>query len=240
MQSPFKRPVTLLMSFFRTLCVAAAMAAGATHAELVHQYSFDDGTANDSVSGANGKLQKGAKVEDGVLTLGGDGGFVELPAGFIGTLTNFTISVWVKPDVVTNWVRVFDFGTAMGTSLFFTVQSGDRHTPAARFAITGKGISGEQQLAAPAALSAGTWTHIAITHSGATGILYIDGSPVATNTQMALGPASLGPTTRNYIGRSQYPHDPPFAGQIDELRIFDEALTPAGIIRKTYSTGAHQ
>ena len=220
----------------RIACMVFLSASAIAGAAMVHQYSFDDGDARDSVSSANGTPTGGAKISDGVLTLGGDGGHVELPAGFVSTLSNFTISAWVKVTANANWARVFDFSGGTGTGLFFCAQNGDTKT--ARFVITVTSNKSEQRINAKAPLPVGVWTHIAVTLTNGTGILYLDGSPVGTNTHITLTPASLGPTTHNYIGKSQYPKDPTFNGQIDELRIFDQALSPADIIRKTYSTGA--
>jgi hypothetical protein len=43
----------------------------------------------------------------------------------------------------------------------------------ARFAITSGGAGGEQQINAPAALPAGTWTHVAVTLAGNLGVLHV-------------------------------------------------------------------
>ena len=67
---------------------------------------------------------------------------------------------------------------------------------------------------------------MAVTRSGPPS-LWIDGIAVATNP-VALSPASLGNTTNNWIGRSQYA-DPMLAGFVDEFQIYDHALSEAEI-----------
>jgi hypothetical protein len=79
-------------------------------------------------------------------------------------------------------------------------------------------------------LPAGTWKHVAITKSGNTAILYVDGVQVAQNTGMTLSPSSLGNTTNNWIGRSQYSSDAFLDGQIDEFHIYNRALSAAEIL----------
>ena len=60
--------------------------------------------------------------------------------------------------------------------------------------------------------------------SGSDGILYVDGVAVGTNSSMTLKPASLGSTTQNFIGKSQF-SDPYFNGLVDDFRIYGDALT---------------
>ena len=96
-----------------------------------------------------------------------------------------------------------------------------------RFAIRTPSAS-EQIIDGTAALPTNVWTHVAITHSGNTGVLYVDGVPVGTNSTMTLTPSDLGMTTQNYIGKSQY-DDPYFNGQVDEFSIFSSALSSSEI-----------
>ncbi len=61
------------------------------------------------------------------------------------------------------------------------------------------------------------------------GILYVDGVEVGRNSAMTLRPSSLGSTTQNWIGRSEYSADPFLAGAVDDLRIYNRALSPAEV-----------
>ena len=76
---------------------------------------------------------------------------------------------------------------------------------------------------------------MAVTRSGTTNTLYINGVAVASNT-VALSPADLGNTTNNWIGRSQYA-DPLLAGFIDEFQIYDRSLDAAEVQSLTTSPG---
>src|SRR5215211_6611995 len=94
---------------------------------------------------------------------------------------------------------------------------------APRFAITTSGNGAEQQLNGTAPLALNRWTHVAITHSGTTGRMYVDGTLVATNANMTLSPASLGATPNNFIGRSQFA-DPFLNATVDDFQIYGRGL----------------
>jgi hypothetical protein len=154
------------------------------------------------------------------VKLSGASEYVALPTGIVGGLSNFTVSAWVNPAANSTWSRVFDFGTGTTVNMFLTVSAGT----APRFAITTSGSGGEQRLSATSALPLNTWSHLAVTLSGTTGTLYVNGVAVATNTGMTLHPSSLGSTTNNWIGRSQYA-DPYLNATVDDFHIYDRALT---------------
>jgi len=167
------------------------------------------------------------------LRLGPVAQFVSMPTGVVSGLGDFTISAWVNPAAINAWTRVFDFGTGTQVNMFLTVSAGGGPP---RFAITtGGGGAAEQVINAPSPLPANQWSHVAVTLQGNTGTLYINGAPVGTNTNMTLRPSSLGQTTNNWIGRSQYA-DPNFNGTVDDFQIYDRGLSAAEIA--TLGTGA--
>ncbi|MFC5468523.1 LamG-like jellyroll fold domain-containing protein [Cohnella suwonensis] len=201
---------------------------GTTTNELVANYLFNEtsGTAAADASG-NGKtatLTGGTSWVAGhagnALSLNGSTGYASLPAGIVNGTTSLTIAAWVKANSLSNWTRIFDFGTGTTANMFLTPQPG---AAGLRFAITTGGSGGEQRISSTTAFPTGVWKHVAVTLSGSTGTLYVDGAQVATNTSMTLTPSSLGNTTQNWIGRSEY-GDPYFNGAIDDFRIYNRAL----------------
>ena len=198
----------------------------------MHRYSFSEtggATTADSVGGPawTGALPNGGTFSSGQLTLSSASSqYVSLPAGIVNTLSNFTIETWVKLNTTANWNRIFDFGNNTTTYMFLTPQNGS--TSRLRFAITTSSTGGEQQINGPSALAAGVWNHVAVTLNGNTGVIYLNGVAVGTNSAMTLNPLSLGSTGNNYIGKSQW-SDPYLNGVIDEFRIYSAALSPAEI-----------
>jgi hypothetical protein len=171
----------------------------------------------------NGTLPNGGTFSNGQLTLASASSqYASLPAGIVGTLSNFTIVAWVRLNSTADWTRIFDFGSGTTANMFLTPQSGG--SGPMRFAITTSGSGSEQQINSSSALSTGGRHQVAVTLSGNTGVMYLDGSPVGTNSSMTLNPSSLGSTANNYLGKSQY-SDPYLNGSLDEFRIYKRALT---------------
>jgi hypothetical protein len=174
-------------------------------------------------SGATGPRVPG-KIGNAVK-LSGNGEYVQLPDSIVSGLNDFTISAWVNPSQNSVWSRVFDFGTGTTTNMFLTLSAGGGPL---RFAITTGGGGAEQRIDGPGTLPLGSWSHVAVTLSGNTGTLYVNGAPVGTNSNMTISPSDLGATTQNYIGRSQYP-DPYLNATVDDFQIYDHALATADI-----------
>jgi len=187
--------------------------------------SAADATGN----GWTGTLVNGgtwvAGYSNNAVNLSGSNQYVTLPAGIVSNLNDFTISAWVKPSSLDTWARVFDFGTGTATNMMLTTKNGANGKP--RFSIRISN-SAEQQIDASSPLPIGTWTHIAVTLSGSTGTLYVNGAASGTNTAMSLKPSGMGSTTLNYLGKSQY-NDPYLNGSIDDFRIYTRALSAGEI-----------
>ncbi|MEV2213477.1 beta-L-arabinofuranosidase domain-containing protein [Streptomyces sp. NPDC050997] len=153
--------------------------------------------------------------------------YVDLPSGVLGGAAALTLSVWVKPTHDANWARVFDFGDDTTRYLYLAARNANG---VPRFAVTTGGGGGEQGLNGTVALPLNRWSHLAVTLTGDTGTLYVDGTAVARNTSMSLTPAALGTLANNWLGRSNYPADPVFAGAVDEFNVWSRALTAAEIV----------
>jgi len=185
--------------------------------------------ATDTWGTKHGTLQATATRDAGrsgsALKLNGTStSYATLPSGIVSTLNDFTISTWVRMDVKSNWMRVFDFGTGTSKYMFLCIQPGTANVM--RYTIKNGGP--EQQVNFNYTLPLNTWTHFAITQSGNTCTLYINGTAVASNTNVSIKPSNLGSTNLNYLGKSQF-NDPLFKGSIDDFKIFGRALTASEI-----------
>ncbi|WP_168123243.1 DUF5695 domain-containing protein [Paenibacillus sp. HB172176] len=206
----------------------------ATLPDLIAHYMFSESSgttaADSSGNGKTGTLNGGASFATGqsgnAVTLNGSNGYVSMPGSIVNGATDITIAAWVKASSLSNWTRIFDIGSGTSNYMFLSPQPGGAGL---RFSITTGGNGSEQRINSTTAFPTNVWKHVAVTISGATGRLYVDGVQVATNTSMTLNPSSLGATTQNWIGRSQFSGDPYFNGQIDDFRIYSRALSASEI-----------
>lgn len=149
--------------------------------------------------------------------------YAALGGGLVDSLNSFTISAWIKMTALSNWMRIFDFGTGTSNYMFLTPQSSAAGgVSTIRYAIKDGGA--EQTLSYGYTWPLNTWTHLAVTQSNDTVRLFINGSLVAATVGITIKPAGLGVTNLNYIGKSQFGADPELRGSVDEFAIFNNAL----------------
>ncbi len=175
-------------------------------------------------TGATGPRAPG-KIGSGALNLSGDGEYVQLPNAIDRGLHDYSISTWVNPSANMPWTRIFDYCTGTSDFMFMTLSEGGG--PLIFSDTNPAGVV--QTLFAPGQLPLNTWSHVAVTLSGTTGTLYIDGKAVDTNNDMTTTPADLGVTTQNWIGHSQFVADPFLDAAVDDFNIYSRALSASEI-----------
>jgi hypothetical protein len=217
--------------------VAAATTGGGgggTPSGLVAAYGFNEGTgtttADGSQNGHTGTIVNATWATAGkfgrALAFNGTSARVRVPNGAALQLTTrMTLEAWVKPSTVTSaWRDVIYKGN---DNYYLEATSGSSGRPAAGGTFGGAIAN----LYGPAALAVNQWTHLAMTYDGATLRLYVNGvqvSNVARSGALATSKRAL-----EIGGDSIYGHY--FAGTIDEVRIYNRALT-AGEIQSDLAT----
>jgi hypothetical protein len=162
--------------------------------------------------------------------------YVTAPTSFataLSSMTNFTLSAWVDPANLSEWSRVFDFGDNTTLYMFLTTSDANGRP---KFAITTSSDGGEQSVESNVALTTNTWNFLSVTLSGSVATMYLDGVEVGTAGGFTLNPSSLGVTTLDYLGKSQWSADPAFNGDLDDFRVYGTALSGASIAQM-YSQG---
>jgi hypothetical protein len=191
-------------------------------------YPFE-ANAQEHLGQFNGQMMDGASITNdpdrgNTLLLDGVSNYVSVP---LSVANASTFAIWVKWNGGAAWQRVFDFGDGTGRYLFLTPYNGVNGL--LRFAITTNGSGYEQDIDAPISLPTNSWCHLAVVLNGASGKLYLNGIPVATNNSMNIRPWQVQ-APDNYLGLSQFSADPHFSGQLDSLRIYGVALTDPQIL----------
>jgi hypothetical protein len=89
-------------------------------ANLLHRYSFNDGTADDSVSGLNGGLYSGAYIANGQAVFTASlNSYVLLP-DILGTSasSSFSIETWATTGVNSGLTRIFHIAPQFSAGVF--------------------------------------------------------------------------------------------------------------------------
>src|SRR6266480_6245318 len=195
---------------------------------LVAAYSFNEGSGTTvaDVSGNNntGTLSGATWTTAGrygnALVFNGTNASVTVPnAASLGLTTGMTLEAWVYPTATpTGWRAVID----KNVDGYYLMASSDQGN---RPAVGGAWPPGNRILLGPSGLAVSTWTHLAATFDGATMRLYVNGVQVASQAQTT----PLRTTTGTLqIGADSYAGEN-FAGRVDEVRIYNRALTTAEI-----------
>lgn len=218
---------------------------------LMLRYDFEDTTTtvtDSSSRGKNGTLNDVAawtasgRNNRGLALIGGNptARFVTLPDGILTGANDFTITAWVKPNTIANWVRVYDIGNGMpGTRWMFLTLNGFVGAPpnVVNTGVHASSFGGDPAheiiSASSTQLPVGVWKHVAVTGSGGVRTLYIDGYPAAIATTALTVPAGdMEPTGGNsWIGRSRFESlgDVGLDGTLDDFRIYNRVLAQGEI-----------
>ena len=186
----------------------------------------NDATLNTGVSFGPGRSGQ-AFVCDGTEGPGHDVDTSELPA--LSGTGNWTYDFWIKytsagPDT---WVldrQWHNNPNSTGTPLV-SFHMGDQG--AASWTIRGTDFATAASLSG-FTLSAGAWTHIAVTRSGDVFTAYVNGTQVATATDLAGPTHDIQPDPPRWCGHPDTT-GVAFTGSIDSIRIWNGALTSSQI-----------
>ncbi len=197
-----------------------------TGARPLTQLALDGDTLDSSGQGNNALAVGRPAFAPGhgggqALRLDGATQHLQLPPD-VASSSAFSFAAWVYWDGGANWQRIFDFGRDTSRYAFLTPSATGG---VLRFATRNNGS--EQTIQMNSALPAGQWSHVAVTLSGGTARLYLNGSQVASGA-VSITPSQLS-ADLNYIGKSRFAADPLFSGLIDDVRIADYAFSAAQI-----------
>ena len=150
-------------------------------------------------------------------------GYYKVPSGVYFYGTEFTIMVWVKVRNHMVWSRVIDFANIRDNAIFFALSGPNLGYP--EFQIYSSGAP-KFDVQSTIQLQLNTWKHLAFVFLQPNGYIYIDGvSCSSTIVPFITGPDNVIRTS-NFVGRSNwFPNDPDLNADLDELKIFNRALT---------------
>ncbi|HDS83918.1 MAG TPA: carbohydrate-binding protein, partial [Phycisphaerales bacterium] len=188
--------------------VAGDLSGRQNHGVLKNGLSFDA----DSVPGIIGNALRFDGVND----------YIELPAGFDEFDNGFSAAFWAHPTAVKNWARFIDLGNGPNNhNIIVTRESTTNHLAVRVY----DGGSAGGLVRASNAIALNTWQFFAVTISNRSSNnvrIYKNGQLIQTGTT-AIPQSVL--RSANYIGRSNWSADAYYQGALDDVRVFDYALS---------------
>lgn len=143
--------------------------------------------------------------------------YVQLPYE-VACSDELTVALWVSLRSTTAFQRIFDFGYDENHYLYLTPSNGT----AIRLAM--KNGDDEQKLDCSVKLPASQWKHVVVTIGGGKAVVYVDGQEVGSRSGITIRPSDIRPVL-NYIGRGQLSTSPFLAADIDDVRIYNYAIS---------------
>ncbi len=240
------RKLSLLSAFVLMLAAQLAVAqCDAPPSGLVAWWP-GEGNANDIIGMNNGTLMGGVTFVPGevgmAFSFDGSSGYIDVtntPSMDFGT-NDFTIVCWIR-------LSTLDGGPGAGREIIHKsvgdVPANDNYTyfleydagPALRFRVSDPFSANDLTVTNP--LTTDTWYHVAAVRTGNTNQIYLDGALLGqqvagTNINSGIGGvAYIGEIAPNGIAITRF-----FDGQIDELSLFNRALSP-NEIEAIYAAG---
>ena len=180
-----------------------------------------DGTLMNGASWGAGRSPGSAS-----LLFDGKQSYVQLPAGFITDVADFTMSMWTFANAPLHWNTCLLFIGLDGAANMFLAPLAGRNGGRLRFAISGSGVNGQQGVEANQALPFRRWAHVAVTLSGGTAKIYIDGQLAGRDDSFELSPRQLLDQKRLLGWDGGHAS---FDGRIQDFRFYSRALSDAEI-----------
>jgi uncharacterized repeat protein (TIGR03806 family) len=228
-----------------TLLLGVMSAAFAPAQTLQHRYSFTS-DASDSVGVANGTLVGNAFITNNALQLPGGGtshspkGYVSLPSGIVSNDTSITVECWLTDTAGLTWAEPWCFGDSAagpghpptkGTAYISLIPNSGESDFRGAFNLTGSNEVDVIDSAGPLPLNVEQYAVLTYDAPSTTALLYLNGVQVgAASVPTNLAPANYGATYNNWLGRDEFGTNPIFDGSIDELRIWNGAVSPVYVL----------
>jgi hypothetical protein len=210
-------------------------------ATLGHRYSFTS-DASDSVGGANGTPVNNATISGGAVHLPGGAtsgstacSYVSLPNGIVSNYNSLTVETWLTDTAGSVWAEPWSFGDSSagagnppgnGTYYLGLIP----HSGSGDMRVAFNNNQSEIDVIDPSTpLPLNQEEYVAVTYDypTATARLYLNGVQVGVaSVPTDHAPLSLGATFNDWLGRDQFGGDPTFQGSLDELRIWNGAVSP--------------
>ena len=229
--TPSPRLALLLLPFLFLGCSDKSSTTPSTFptAGLLAFLPFDSDASDESGNGNDGTPIGGATAS-GELLLGNNADdMLSLPASVMDGLTDFTFAAWLRLDALRNeGHEVISGANAVeDNDLVFWYRE---HTDEWAIGVN----NGNAALSTDARIEDGQWHHVALTRSAGQFQLYLDGSASGSAVSQPTDAIEIDPgglifgQDQDTVG-GNFEADEAWAGAMDNLRIYDRALSAGDI-----------
>ncbi len=142
--------------------------------------------------------------------------------------SNITVSAWVKPDVTTLNKRIVSKWGASGSRQYLLAvdnTSSNKFT----FSVSSDGATANEICDTTSTYTAGQWYFLVGTYDGSDCKIYVNGTDVSSIASSTSGNIYSSGTYNLRIGAEADDGSNPFDGSIDEVRIYNRALSSSEI-----------
>jgi arabinan endo-1,5-alpha-L-arabinosidase len=199
-------------------------------ASLVAKYSFENDLADSTgsfgagsitgnrIDNTGGTISYTAGVAGQAVVMDGNSG-VRLPNKLIDS-NQYSVSLWVKPEQLTTYTTTF-FGAKDGNNWVSLLPKG----PVGDNTMVWSGSSVWYDGIAGLTIPTGSWTHLAYSVDNGTLSVYVNGELKFSGSNFP--DIFTGTDSLFSLGVNWW--DTPFKGQLDELQVYEGALSPSQI-----------
>jgi len=242
--------------FCRTACLALLLCSAGPEIENplaplgpIGYWKGDDGAtpagaADASGNGHNGTYAPGSGTSTEALpalkfpnpscfTLDGTKGLVTIPDSPALRLTgDMTLAFWKRKTAPNqDWVRVIGKGNGAQRNFGLWEYPGAENR--LKFQMYGPGGGSVLELDSPGPVPINTWAHVVIVISVNSAAFYLNGALVANGMRTGEPGTSADPLTFGHAGYHGF-----FAGQLDDVRLYNRALSMSEVVYLAQGNGA--
>ena len=197
-------------------------------AGLVLGFGFNEGvgttvadvSGNSNTGAISGATRSTAGKFGNALSFNGSNSWITVNSSTsLNLTTGMTLEAWVNPSAATGW-RTVMLKEQGGNLIYALYSNTDTNRPSGHVF-----IAGDSETRGTVAVPVNTWTHLAVTFNGSMLRLFVNGAEVSSKAvsgsiQVSTGALRIG-------GNAVWPEY--FSGLIDEVRIYNRALSAAEI-----------
>ncbi len=171
-----------------------------------------------------------ARIGSAALRFDDSTDYLLVPGRNLGNFTNFTLATWVYWENASSTTSpIFEFGKGTGSYIYFLPRASDGKC---RFVLKGAAVTTYSASCVAGPVPSNQWVHVATTYDTTAHEMkiYLNGV-LAGSLSNVTPPMADVPLTNNLIARSRFVGGVDFQGRMDELMIWDAALSATEVVQ---------